>query len=104
MGNVKVRLLPTYLNSKVWENDFNKIRNNVFENYSAEHIVFGDCNERIGELQVLPPELTEDLKVGLTNTRCSKDKHVNRLGKQFVDFCDSMNLVLLNDQATLKAS
>lgn len=63
----------------------------------TEHfILIGDCNIRVGELQVLPIESLGSCKEVIKTNRISKDKTVNGKGRKFIDFCDNNNLVVLN--------
>lgn len=93
--NFELNVLPLYIRSEAWENEFTKIKNYIAIKDNMNFLLLGDVNARLGELpQMYIPELHSNPR--LLNPRVSKDKIINRRGRLFMELCSDQNLWLLN--------
>jgi hypothetical protein len=90
-----ISFVPVYLNRKNWDKDFTALLNFVEEKSFSNLVIMGDCNVRIGTLQVLPEETTIDA-ITVSAKRNSRDLLSDSQGRRLVQFCDDNGLVILN--------
>ncbi|XP_059223056.1 uncharacterized protein LOC131996887 [Stomoxys calcitrans] len=89
-------LIPTYIRPDSWSEEFNSLKD-VYNNLEITNgIIMGDLNVRIGELKQYLNEIGTEMFVAGYDVRKSKDKVINKKGKQFVEFCNDSNLFILN--------
>lgn len=88
-------IMPIYLRKDNWRAEFCSLRSNILNNDSANLIVMGDANIRIGEQQQESiPHLHNNPKI--SHIRRSQDKVFNAPGRNFIEMCDDFNLRILN--------
>jgi exonuclease III len=93
--NIKLVIVPVYLNYNLWNEDFEKLKE-LLENKNIDKvIIIGDLNARIARLQTLSMEDIYNSNL-IDNLRQSKDKILNTRGKNLLELCDNINLVILN--------
>lgn len=88
-------MIPTYINGKNWNNDFDKLSYMLNEINSNNCIVLGDCNVRIGDEQIIQSEIFYN-NDKICVERHSKDQCINAKGKQWLEFYDNNDFVILN--------
>lgn len=89
-------LLPLYIRGDNWDREFNVIKEFVNITSLDNLIVVGDVNIRIGEHQQHLVQFFRELFTAGQDLRKSKDKVINKKGKDFMDFCDDYGLYVLN--------
>lgn len=90
-----INFLPIYLRLESWYNDFEVVKRFCLENDLSNLILAGDMNVRIGEEQTIPEEFLLE-NPALAAARCSKDKIINRRGRDFLNFAQDCGLIILN--------
>jgi exonuclease III len=75
-----VRILPVYLRSETWQEEFQNLQNHIRNSGTQNLIIIGDCNVRLGELS---QEYVEEVhaKTNALEKRRSEDKIVNSRGR-----------------------
>lgn len=94
--NTTFTIIPRYLRPATWQNEFNKLKQSFDEINYINPIVIGDFNVRIGELNQEIVEVYNELFEAGFEIRRSRDKVVNAKGRQFLEFCNDNNLLILN--------
>lgn len=95
VNNKRITLLPLYLRSANWEQDFSLVKQFMNEMAGENPILIGDMNIRIGELQQ-DISMHQDTFLTATEIRKSMDKEVNHKGRVFLDHCNNHSIVVLN--------
>lgn len=95
-NKTNIIVIPVYINCNDWSTEFENLNNLFFEfQLNSSYIVMGDCNARIADAQVIQPELNI-CSNNVNNVRRSKDKIINKRGRQWLEFCENMDLIVLN--------
>ncbi|XP_059217473.1 uncharacterized protein LOC131994683 [Stomoxys calcitrans] len=98
LGQLKFWMLPLYLRSVNWTNDFTAVKRIIEEDPCKDVIMIGDMNIRIGSSQQEIVSLfRESFSAGM-KIRKSMDKEINSKGRTYLEFCNDNNLVILNGQ------
>lgn len=95
INNSTINIIPMYIRSSYWQNEFNEIKEFFRENETIVPIVIGDLNARIGELQQDIQDIHRS-QLDMYDRRCSKDKEKNGKGDQFMELCNDYGLIVLN--------
>lgn len=98
IGHKKILILPLYLRSANWNQDFTAVKTLVEETECENLILVGDLNIRIGEMQQDIVSVYRDSFPAGTEIRKSMDREVNSKGRQYLGLCDDRNLIILNGQ------
>lgn len=91
---MQIAILPVYIRGASWVEEFNLLKDFMVNHWQSNMVILGDTNTRIGTIQQEVDEIynfQSDLKF-----RKSKDVISNSKGKQFIDFCDDVGMVILN--------
>lgn len=99
--NVKINslcfnIIPLYMRSAKWDEDFARINTLFNENDLKNPIVIGDLNVRIGSLQNNVNDIFNTNANIVNEERRSKDKVVNARGRNFINFCCENGMVVTN--------
>lgn len=95
LSGLEFYLCPVYININNWDSEFENIANllNCYSEYKT--VLMGDCNARVGELQIVPSEIVPPLQE-IVSSRNSKDSIVNSNGRKILELCDNNNLIIMN--------
>lgn len=93
-----LRIIPLYLRSANWSNDYSIVKNFVEQSDCDNYILIGDLNIRIGNLQQDIAPLYRELFPAGKAIRKSKDEEINAKGRTYLEFCNENNLMILNGQ------
>lgn len=97
-GYQKMTIVPLYIRSADWENEFSVLKRSMYDFEIDNLILLGDVNVRIGELQQVISPIHEEVFAAGYKERKSMDKEVNGKGRKYLDFCNDFNLTILNGQ------
>jgi hypothetical protein len=97
--DIQLFILPIYINCTNWETDFTRIREFLETYPNLNFLLFGDANARIGSEQTLPEFFEKGGNPKFNLERHSKDIKLDKKGKQFLNFCEDNNLIILNGRS-----
>lgn len=92
VGVMYFNVLPLYMRRASWIEQFNELKAFINEKQLKNVMIMGDLNIRIGELSQ---------NLGIVHENCSefrksKDKQVDKNGRDFLNFCTDIGLRILN--------
>ncbi|XP_037961125.1 uncharacterized protein LOC119690188 [Teleopsis dalmanni] len=95
-GHTQINIVPLYIRSAIWSDEFSKLETIFMENEIKNLIVIGDLNVRIGKMQnYLEEEYIANFTAGFEE-RKSKDEVENSRGHRFIHLCCDNGLVIPN--------
>lgn len=90
-----IRIVSVYLNYSFWEKDFENLVQHLKNVYTDNLIVIGDFNARTRDRQIIEDE---DAR-GIGTVRKSEDREINNKGKEMLEMCNDLSLVILNGRS-----
>lgn len=98
--SVEFNLIPLYMRSAAWNDEFNNLEVLLKEYDLINPIVIGDLNIRIGLLQKTIETQNQKPIMAVKQDRNSRDTVVNTKGRHFIQFCYDYGLIILNGRTT----
>lgn len=87
--------IPRYLNCTNWNVDFESFENFLLELSPTNFCIVGDLNARVGDEQILDPNLLHNLP-HINKIRHSKDTTCNAKGSRLIDLVENLGGIVLN--------
>lgn len=98
ISNEMMHIVPLYINARCWLDEFERVRNLIFNNDKLQYLLVGDVNARVGVEQYLYCD-DVDSDVGFLNSRKSRDRKVNKEGRKLLELCEDHGLIILNGRS-----
>ncbi|CAB0004933.1 unnamed protein product, partial [Nesidiocoris tenuis] len=94
----KINILPIYLNCNFWARDMSVLREFLEGQERVNYVLAGDFNARVSEEQNLE-ELSDESLGSFLAVRSSRDRVLNKQGKELLDMLADLGLVILNGRS-----